>query len=796
MADATNDPMPGTGGQRHQWSIPTDQPWAIGRENSTAEIGLPDTRLADRHATVRWTGQAVEIRALGTHEPPRVHDRPIRHARRRIGQRFSIADNVFEVSGPAQIALVDKQVAAAAATPPPTSAPRPPAATPAYRRWTIPTRQSATIGREGGPAEIALSGLDLAHRHAAVSWTGRAIEIRSTAPQARPFVEGRPVLHARIPVGGRFMIGCHTLVVSAPGEIALVPGQVTAKEPVLRFADVSLKYRGRTEPTLKNLSLELARGEVLAVIGPSGAGKSTMCHGLLGEVELTSGSMVLGQVDLAASRMQASHLMSFVPQQPAMFDNLSVKESLTWVASLRLAADTGFAERAQRVENVIAAMELTGEIHKRIDTLSGGQRKRVSTAMELLSDPSLLVLDEPTSGLDEGLDRKMMDSLRAVAANDCAVIVVTHSMVNLDRADKVLAITGNGRLAFLGPPAALLDAFGANNYAEVMNQLRADRVTAARPQVSQVPLGGATVTASPPTRGSLSRHLPRLIGRELARQRNSARQLAISLVSGILLTVRLAFAASPRGLGGDPRAISSTLIALIVLLTFFSMAQSFAAVVDDRDVIDRESRWSISPASMILARAVTCAPLAVILGVSSVCLYLLIPGHGPLHTVLPNPAGLLLFAVLLPLAAMAIGLLISTLSKSLRQAVFILMGVLALQVIMTGLAPPFEGTPGKVLKALSVLTPSRWAAGGLGADIGIGIPPTEPSQQLSAPPGAHPAPVHPSAVPIDSTPFPNQGIWYHDAAHVYTAAGALVIITVVALCITIWTLRKKLLSTR
>jgi ABC transport system ATP-binding/permease protein len=478
-----------------------------------------------------------------------------------------------------------------------------------------------------------------------------------------------------------------------------------------------------------------------------------------------------------------------------MFDNLSVKESLTSVASLRLAADTGFAERAQRVDNVIAAMELTGEVHKRIDTLSGGQGKRVSTAMELLSDPMLLVLDEPTSGLDEGLDRKMMDSLRSVAANDCAVIVVTHSTVNLECADKVLAITDGGRLAFLGPPAALLDAFGATNYAEVMNQLRAGRVTAVRPQISQAPLGGATVTASPPTRGSLSRHLPRLVGRELARQRNSARQLAITLVSGILLTVGLAFAASPRGLGGDSRAISSTLIALIVLLTFFSMAQSFAAVVDDRDVIDRESRWSISPASMILARALTCAPLAVILGVSSVCLYLLIPGHAPQHTVLPNPTGLLLFAVLLPLAAMSIGLLISTLSKSLRQAVFILTGVLALQVIMTGLAPPFEGKPGEMLRHLSVLTPSRWAAAGLGGDIGIAVPSTMPSQQLPVPPGGHPVPANRSAVPIDSSPF-NDAIWFHDASHVYTAAAALVIITVVSLGITIWTLRKKLLSTR
>jgi hypothetical protein len=334
-------------------------------------------------------------------------------------------------------------------------------------------------------------------------------------------------------------------------------------------------------------------------------------------------------------------------------------------------------------------------------------------------------------------------------------------------------------LAFFGPPVELLGAFDATSYAEVMDGLRAGSVTAAPPQVSQTALGGATLTASPPTRGSLSRHLPRLVGRELARQRNSARQLAAFVVVGILLTAGLAFAVqSVEGLGGVPSDISSVLIALIVCLTFFSMAQSFATIVEDRDVIERESRWSISPASVILARAITCAPPAVILGVLSIGVYLLIMPRAPLDPVLPHPAGLLLFAVLLPLASMAIGLLISTLSKSLRQAVYILMGVLVLQVIMTGLSPRFVAWPGEVLRNFSYLTPSRWAAAGLGADTGI-----------------HPMPVDSGAAPTDLSPF-EDAIWTHDAKHVYTAAGALMIITVVSLGVTIWVLRKQLLKTR
>ncbi|WP_433761838.1 ATP-binding cassette domain-containing protein [Nocardia sp. CA-135398] len=636
--------------------------------------------------------------------------------------------------------------------------------------WSVPSDRPLAIGREGGDAEIALPGLDLAHRHATVRWTGRAVELRGLATNARPFVDGKPVLHARLRVGEQFMLAHHTFEVSGPAQLTLVPAAVIAREPLLRFDGVSLRYRGRTEPTLRDLTFELGRGEVLAVIGPSGAGKSTMCSGLLGEVALAAGSLRLGRVDLVASRMQASHLVSFVPQQPAMFGDLAVRDALLWVAGLRTASDTTRSERAARVDTVIAEMELVGEVGKRIDTLSGGQRKRVSTAMELLSDPQLLVLDEPTSGLDEGLDRAMMQRLRVVAETGCAVIVVTHSMVNVDCADKVLAVTGRGRLGFFGPPRELLGAFGVDSYAEVMDRLRADR-QAGQPAAPSTPQP-AEHPVPAPMRGSLHRHLPRLIGREWARQRNGFRTLALGSAAGIGLTAMLGAAASDQGLGGDPRAISSVMIALIVCLTFFSMAQSFAAIVDDRVVIEREARWGISAASVVLARAITCTPLAVLLGVASTIGYLGIKS-GPANPVLPQPFGLLLFAITLPLAAMALGLLVSACSKSLRQAVFVLMGVLALQVVMTGLAPPFEGTPGAVLRTFAYAAPSRWAAAGLGADIGL-------TGAADPPPG-------------QQKPFADS-IWTHDLQHVETAAAVLVVIAIVATASTIRVLRRQLMA--
>jgi ABC-type multidrug transport system ATPase subunit len=778
-----------------KWMLSAD-PSFVGIGSTGPVIGSVKSDVPNALVSLRWTGTAAELRALDPDQRPLVNGKNVVHARLKVGGYFVVAGSRFDITG-------EGEVTSAIGGHRPSGRrmdgersegqPEPPRAG-TRGRWQLSTNDRLTIGREGGPAEIALSGVDLAQRHATVSWTGRAMEVRSLTAQARPFVNGQPVLHARVPVGGQFMVGNHTLVISGPGELLLVPVQVDANGPLLRFDNVSLRYKKSREATLKNLSFELARGEVLAIIGPSGAGKSTMCGGLLGEISVESGTMMLGQADLSASRAQASHLVSFVPQDPAMFFNLSVKESLTWVAKLRLASDIDPAARNARIEKVIAAMGLTNDTEKLIASLSGGQKKRVSTAMELLSDPLLLVLDEPTSGLDEGLDRAMMDLLRSAASDEGrAVIVVTHSMVNIDRADKVLALTRRGQLSYFGPPGDLLKTFGAKNYAEVMDQLREDRITDVRPRVTSVQPPANVGSPAPLNRGSLARHLPRLVGREFARQRNSARQLATSLAIGIALTALLSAAVSPDGLAPNPKGIASTLIIFIVLLTFFSLAQSFSSIVDDRSVIERESRWSISATSMVLSRMITCVPLALALGVASTLLYLVLKSSTkPVNPVLPHPFGLFLFAILLPLAAMTMGLFISAMSKSLRQAVFILMGVLALQVVMTGLFPQFVGGAGKVMRVLAYLTPSRWTSAGLGANYGI-------SSKVYLDPQTHEPLTAGALVPAGSqpqdSPFTDE-IWTQDSAHVYTAAAALAVFGVIAIIGTCLLLRNALRKTK
>jgi ABC transport system ATP-binding/permease protein len=127
---------------------------------------------------------------------------------------------------------------------------------------------------------------------------------------------------------------------------------------------------------------------------------------------------------------------------------------------------------------VLAELELTGQGGQRIDTLSGGQRKRTSVALELLTTPSLLFLDEPTSGLDPGLDRSVMQTLRGLSdggggrggtrpAGGRTVVVVTHSVLNLDMCDLLLVLAPGGHLAYFGPPREALRYFGQPDFSEM-----------------------------------------------------------------------------------------------------------------------------------------------------------------------------------------------------------------------------------------------------------------------------------------------------------------------------------------
>ena len=192
-----------------------------------------------------------------------------------------------------------------------------------------------------------------------------------------------------------------------------------------------------------------------------------MLGALTGLRPATEGTVLYDNRDLYAHYAELRHRIGLVPQENILHTQLTARRALRYAAQLRFPRDTSKAERNRRVDEVLAELSLTAHAETRTDRLSGGQQKRVNVALELMNKPSVLFLDEPTSGLDPGLDKSVMEMMAGLAHGGRTIIVVTHSVANLDVCDRLLVLVPGGKVAYFGPPGDGLRHFGQPGWAEV-----------------------------------------------------------------------------------------------------------------------------------------------------------------------------------------------------------------------------------------------------------------------------------------------------------------------------------------
>jgi len=231
----------------------------------------------------------------------------------------------------------------------------------------------------------------------------------------------------------------------------------------------NLSFEVAGQRLLSSVNLEIPRGSLCAIAGPSGAGKSTLLKLLCGIKRPSS-----GQVELlgapAAAGARAPDLIGYVPQDDIVHRTLSVGDVMRYAAELRL-APANDEERHRRIDEIIDLVGLSDRRRIRVKRLSGGQRKRVSIGVELITQPLVMFLDEPTSGLDPGLEKQLMHTLRRLASDGRTVVVTTHIMENVGIADSMVVING-GFLVYAGPPARALEFFRVTDLRLLFDQLR------------------------------------------------------------------------------------------------------------------------------------------------------------------------------------------------------------------------------------------------------------------------------------------------------------------------------------
>lgn len=321
------------------------------------------------------------------------------------------------------------------------------------------------LGR-GPDNDIVLTDLRSSRNHAELRRTPTGgFEVVDLGSRNGTFHNGKQVTRQDMTPGDLISIGRHEFIFDGARLHEFEdagPSSLIADDLTVRIKDAIL---------LDDVSFALAEGSLLAIIGPSGCGKSTLVKAVAGLRPATQGAVRYDGRDLYADYAELRYRIGMVPQDDVLHRQLTVRRALRFAAALRFADDVPRKERRARVAEVLKTLNLTERAKQRIDSLSGGQRKRVSVALELLTEPSLLFLDEPTSGLDPALDKEVMEELRELADKGRTVAVVTHNVMHLDLADRVLVLTVGGRMGYFGPPGEVLEFFGAEDYAEVFREV-------------------------------------------------------------------------------------------------------------------------------------------------------------------------------------------------------------------------------------------------------------------------------------------------------------------------------------
>ncbi|WP_345083061.1 ATP-binding cassette domain-containing protein [Brachybacterium paraconglomeratum] len=588
--------------------------------------------------------------------------------------------------------------------------------------------QELVIGRDPG-CDVRLDDLLVSRRHARISLAGPRPVVEDLGSANGTYVDGQRVVRAELSPDSMLMVGGSRLRVDGTGVHPVDGTEIS-------FAAVGLGVTlpsGRT--LLDDVSFTLTPGTLMAVIGGSGTGKTTLLNALTGVQPATSGQVLYDGRDLSQHLESLRGSIGVVPQEDVVHQHLTARQALGYAAELRFDDGVPAADRERRVGEVLEELGLTEHQHTRISSLSGGQRKRVSVAIELLTRPSLLVLDEPTSGLDLDLVAEVMETLRRLADDGRTVLVVTHSPEGLDLCDRLLILAPGGRVSYFGHPSEALPHFGAENFRHVVAATKTDpdgtvsrfRASAGYARDVHTPIGRLAGTRSGTGEASRSSSLRRQISVVARRQLRilwADRALAgfvaamPFILAALVLVVPGEQGLAPPGAeelpSGQPNQI---LIVLTLGGVFMGLSSSIRDLVTERAIFVRERSIGLSPAAYVLAKLTVLGLLTFIQTVLLVAVVLQFR-DGPESGVLLGSAIELVLALwLCALSSAALGLLVSSLVGSGEQTMPVMVVLVMVQLVLSG--GLFPVTDRAVLEQLAWLSPSRWGFAAMGGTSDI-----------------------------------------------------------------------------
>ena len=595
-------------------------------------------------------------------------------------------------------------------------------------------KNELTIGRDED-SDIRLDGLQISKRHARLTRSGGDVVVEDLKSTNGVFINGQRVSKQAIRPNDAVQIGAFLVGVDSNDNISVFDTRSKTRIDAVKITmHVKDRSVGGQLTLLDSISLSIQPNEFVGILGPSGAGKSLLMNVMNGMRPAGSGSVLINNLDLHRHHDSLKQSIGYVPQDDIIHRELSVYRTLYYVAKLRLSRDVSSTEIKQIVDEIL---DVTGLAERRdlpIHQLSGGQRKRVSIAVELITKPSIIFLDEPTSGLDPATEERIMKLFRQIAESGRTVILTTHAMENVKLFDKIVVLMG-GKLVFYGKPDEALTYLRAANFKELYDRLEQpveDGVRShgesSRRQITQQAAEEwkRKFTATPQYQNNIQKPLSELgaispAGRQKKRRLGILGSLSqwltlsrryLEVLFKDKLTLFILFAQAPiialmtyfvMG-ANQPRDFVYFVLALVAV--WFGTSVSAREIVRERPVYERERMVNLGLLPYLASKLFV---LGII--VSLQCVMLFVPLKlFDLAGLMPMPGEMLgipqFWAMLLTASVgIGVGLLVSALVRTSEMATSLVPLILIPQLLFSGLV----GVPNGINKVVSMTMPAAWS---------------------------------------------------------------------------------------
>jgi ABC-type multidrug transport system ATPase subunit/CRP-like cAMP-binding protein len=578
------------------------------------------------------------------------------------------------------------------------------------------------IGRDADN-DLVFSSRLVSRHHAVVELVPEGFRLRDLGSSNGTFVNGAEVKTALLRDGDEIWVGDERFVF----DRREIQRCVEPRGIRIDVTNLTRKVKGN-KILLHDISLSILPGEFVAIVGGSGAGKTTLMDAVSGVRPATSGRVLYNGRDYYREMALYRNVLGYVPQDDIIHTTLPVRSTLRHAAKLRLPPDTTKADLDHAVDGTLAALSLTNQANVRVGALSGGQRKRASIGVELLTQPRVFFLDEPTSGLDPATDAQMMRLMRRLADEGSTVILTTHATKNVVLCDKIVFLARGGYLAFVGTPQRALRYFGAEAFDEIYDRL-ADEATPEEwanrfrlsPDYAQVmaeqPTLAGPSAAAPQSLGAtghsgLGRQIRQffvLSGRSLDLRKQNPADIPPLVMPTVVFTILIIalFKSSIFNRGAaNPTTPMQVLFLLVYSIFIFGLLFGIQEIVKEYPIFRRERMVNLGVVPYVASKLTFLGPLLVVLSLLMLVV-LRIFGRLPSEGFLVYLKLLVTFS-LTGLAGLSLALFTSSFAPGTQQATDMISLWIMPQVLLAGalFSVPSMSIVGRVLSNVAT---ARWS---------------------------------------------------------------------------------------